>query len=92
MNVIADLFQRELWTMETIRKSNELKNLLNSRIINSSDSEINMLVQHRDKGTTIEIPYVQQQGYVEPNVSNDSNEQGTIRKIVKEKVIATIVI
>jgi hypothetical protein len=82
MNTLADIFQRELWTSEDINESSEVLSLLSSRII-ATDPVIDATVKAQDSGTTILVPYLQENLYSEAEIMDDSGNLITVNKINK---------
>lgn len=82
MTKLADVFRRELWTAEDINMSSEVTSLLNSRIL-VSDPKITEKVRAMDSGTTILVPFVQEDLYSEPSIMDDSNDEIVADKINK---------
>lgn len=90
MNTLENTFQRVLWTTEDIRSSSEVSGLVDSMIVTKADPAVAKIVNAIDSGSKIQIPYVQDQLYSEPNVSDDSDVLGSVSTIVKAKVDAFV--
>jgi len=88
-NVLADVFERVLWTTEDIRNSSEMTNFINSKIL-VSDATITAKVNAEDSGSLIYIPYVQEDLYSEASIMDDSGNLIPITKTDKKQAQAFV--
>lgn len=86
---LNDILIRELWTSEIINESPELFKLFESGIL-ARDPRIDNVVQSMDVGTTLEVPFIQEPSYFEPNISDCSTNQPDVNKISKDKMFAFV--
>lgn len=84
---INDILMRELWSQELINESPELLKLFDSGIL-TKDPRITRMVNSMDVGTTLEVPFIQEPNYFEPNISDCSPNKPDINKITKDKMFA----
>jgi len=89
MTKIADIFNRVKWAVEDFLTTKELTNIVDSDLI-VNDPKIGSIVSGVDAGTKIEIPFVQEESYVESNISNDSDTEAAIGKLEKVRAFAAI--
>ena len=68
---LAEILKRDLWTTEDINLSSELTRLFESGII-VKDEQLSKMVNNADGGTIFEVPFIQENPYAEPNISDDS--------------------
>jgi hypothetical protein len=76
---LSDILRRELWTVDDINESPYLQNLYNSGIL-VTDGRIQRAVDNNDIGTKVEIPFIKEGDYLEPNISDDSTDKATPNK------------
>lgn len=87
---LADVFKRELWSDEFLNENDELLNVINSGIL-VQDARLQALVNANDSGSTFEIPYIQEDVFVEPNIMTDvPTDLMTPKKIGKDKMFAML--
>ena len=86
---LADILQRELWTVDDINDAPALLNLYNSGIL-VSDSRIKKIVNSMDMGTKVEIPFIQVADYSEPNISDDTTNKAVPNKWSKFRQMALL--
>jgi len=89
MTKIADIFNRVLWAIEDFLTTSELTNVVNSGIV-TGDAKIANVVSNMDTGTKISIPFVQEETYVESNISNDADTDAAIAKLSKVEADARV--
>ena len=86
---LSDIAKRGLWTQEDILLSDEMTNLFDSGML-ITDPKIDSKVQNGDAGDLIEIPFIKENIYSEPNISDDSTTNAAFEGITKLKMFALL--
>lgn len=87
---IADIIQHDIITSGDILESSEKQTFVSSGIF-GTDTDITSSISGQKKGTTIEVDYLVEPDFIEPEYGDDSNTDITAQNIAEDMFRAAII-